>query len=105
MRWQLWFGGLFLTTAAFLPAIGAGADSKGPAITWKKTVVDKKFRSEGVAIADVNRDSKMDVLVGDEWYEAPDWKMHAIRKVGNYGDGSAGYSQCFACWAEDLNGD
>ena len=35
------------------------------AISWKKTVVDKKFRSEGVAIADVNKDGKMDILCGD----------------------------------------
>jgi hypothetical protein len=31
--------------------------------------------------------------------------MHEIRKPGNYGDGANGYSQSFACWAEDLNGD
>jgi hypothetical protein len=39
------------------------------------------------------------------WYEAPDWKPHAIRTLGNYGDGLRGYSQSFACWADDLNGD
>jgi hypothetical protein len=31
--------------------------------------------------------------------------MHEIRKPGNYGDGAAGYSQSFCCWADDLNGD
>ena len=72
---------------------------------WKKIVVDRAFRSEGVAVADVNRDGKMDVLVGDLWYEAPDWKPHPIRKVGNYGDGLRGYSECMLCFAEDLNGD
>ena len=56
-------------------------------ITWKKTVLDKVFRSEGVAVADVNKDGKMDVLIGEVWYEAPDWKMHEIRKPGDYGDG------------------
>jgi len=25
--------------------------------------------------------------------------------AGDYGDGRESYSQCFACWAEDLNGD
>jgi FG-GAP-like repeat/FG-GAP repeat len=81
------------------------ADTPAPALHWKKTVVDKVFRSEGVAIADVNRDGKMDILVGDFWYEAPDWKMHEIRKPGTYGDGAHTYSECFACWAEDINGD
>src|SRR5207302_1833698 len=87
----------------------ADADAPAAAIGWKKTVVDKVFRSEGVAIADVNRDGRMDILVGDVWYEAPDWKMHEIRKVEDYGDGSGagrkGYSRSFACWAADLNHD
>jgi hypothetical protein len=74
-------------------------------IRWKKTVIDKVFRSEGVAVADVNKDGKLDILNGEIWYEAPDWKPHEIRKPGNYGNGMSGYSQSFACWADDLNGD
>ena len=62
------------------------ADEKSP-ITWKKTVVEGKFRSEGVAVADVNKDGKNDVLVGDSWYEAPTWTKHDIRKPGDFGDG------------------
>ncbi len=74
-------------------------------IHWKKTVVEAKFRAEGVAIADVNKDGKMDVLVGDFWYEAPDWKMHEIRKPGDWGDGLKSYSECMCCWADDINKD
>ena len=33
-------------------------------VTFKKTVLDREFRSEGVAVADVNRDGKPDVLAG-----------------------------------------
>ena len=58
-----------------------------------------------MAVADVNHDGKNDVLTGDIWYEAPDWKMHEIRKPGEFGDGSGGYSQSFACWADDINKD
>lgn len=72
---------------------------------WKKTVVDKAFRSEGVAVADVNKDGKLDILNGEAWYEAPNWKMHEIRKLGDYGDGLKGYSNSFACWADDINKD
>lgn len=105
MRLQAWLLGSILLLALILPALPAGADADASGITWKKTVIDKTFRSEGVAVADVNKDGKMDILVGDVWYEAPDWKVHEIRKPGNYGDGANGYSQSFACWADDLNGD
>jgi FG-GAP-like repeat len=84
---------------------GLAADDAKSAISWKKTVVDKRFRSEGVAIADVNKDGKMDILAGDIWYEAPDWKIHEIRKVGDYGNGLSTYSECMLCWADDINGD
>lgn len=79
---------------------------------WKKTVLDKKFRSEGVAVADVNGDGKKDVLVGDVWYAAPDWKMHRIRttlkgkeKLPADGFNPANYSRAFAVFADDIDGD
>ena len=50
-----------------------GYRPRGP-ITWKKIILDMKFRSEGVAVADVNKDGQVDIVVGDIWYEAPDWK-------------------------------
>src|SRR6516164_7296089 len=103
-------GCLILATTA-----AAGLDDKpgqkvkpAPVISWKKTVVDKVFRSEGVAVADVNKDGKMDIIVGDVWYEAPDWKMHLIRKGDKYkekGYNPLGYSQSFAVFADDINGD
>ena len=73
-------------------------------VQFKKIVVDKTFRSEGVAVADVNRDGKLDILAGDVWYAAPGWKMHEVRPVGQY-DGSKGYSQTFINFAQDVNGD
>jgi len=93
-----------LSAFAILFATAASA-AEPPAITWQKTVVDPKFRSEGVAVADVNKDGKLDILTGEFWYEAPDWKPHEMQKPGDYGDGLKGYSKIFACWAEDLNGD
>ncbi|MFZ2145676.1 MAG: VCBS repeat-containing protein [Sedimentisphaerales bacterium] len=82
----------------------ASVSAAGGQIQFEKIVVDKTFRSEGVAVADVNRDGKLDILAGDVWYAAPDWKMHEIRSVGQY-DGSKGYSQTFANFAQDVNGD
>jgi len=73
-------------------------------VRFRKVVIDKTFRAEGVAVGDVNRDGKLDILSGDVWYSAPDWKMHEVRPVGTY-DSSKGYSNCFANFAQDINGD
>lgn len=85
------------------PALSADADK----ITWKRTVVDKKFNSEGVAIGDFNKDGKMDVITGEVWYEAPTWKAHRIRPgKDDYTMGEQNvYSKSFACWTEDFDGD
>jgi type 1 glutamine amidotransferase len=74
-------------------------------ISWKTTVVDPRFRSEGVAVADVNRDGRLDVLAGEFWYEAPDWNAHALAPPEDYGTGEKGYAKIFLQYAEDLNAD
>ncbi len=104
MDTRVWRGAALGLSAILLSAAGARADDKA-SIAWKKTVVEGKFRSEGVAIADVNKDGKTDILIGDSWYEAPSWTKHDIRKPGDYGDGLRGYSRCMTCWSDDINGD
>ncbi|MBX7103268.1 MAG: VCBS repeat-containing protein [Gemmataceae bacterium] len=95
-----------LMLAALLTCAAGGgsvlADTPVP-IAWKKTVLDTKFRSEGVAIADVNNDGKPDILVGEVWYEAPDWKPHVIHTDKTY-DPSV-YSESFAVFPVDINKD
>jgi FG-GAP-like repeat len=88
-----------------LAAAVSHAGDDGTPIAWKKTVIEGKFRSEGVAVADVNKDGKPDVMIGDSWYEAPSWTKHDIRKPGEFGDGLNGYSRCMTCWSDDINGD
>ncbi|MFL5245119.1 MAG: FG-GAP repeat domain-containing protein [Gemmataceae bacterium] len=107
MRWRLLAGGVLSLPILAVLFVQAGAETGVAAdkTSWKKTVVDKAFRSEGVAIADVNKDGKMDILVGDVWYEAPDWKIHEIRPSPKEGYDPKNYSKSFCCWAEDLNGD
>jgi len=83
-----------------LPTQGGAAGQ----VRFEKIVVDKTFRAEGVATGDVNHDGKLDILAGDVWYSAPDWKMHEVRPVGTY-DGTKGYSNCFVNFAQDVNGD
>ncbi len=80
------------------------ADPATEKIGWTKICLDKEFRSEGVAVADVNRDGKMDIMAGNYWYEAPNWTPHEI-EPGQKFDGEHGYSNCFLSWAADVNGD
>lgn len=96
---------LAVSLSLTLTISGSAADAD--AISWKKTVVSKAFLSEGVAIADVNKDGKMDVLTGELWFEAPDWKPHRIRPgKDDYAEGDKNvYSKSFTCWTDDLNGD
>lgn len=107
MRFRLsWLPLLLVVVVLLVPSAPSDAQEKGGEIGWKKTVIDRKFRSEGATAADVNKDGKMDILTGEVWYEAPNWKMHEIRKpAGDYGNGLGSYSKSFACWAEDFNGD
>jgi hypothetical protein len=96
------FCGIQQAAGQVRPVRSKTATSNG--VRFRKIVVDKTFRAEGVAVGDVNHDGKTDILAGDVWYAAPDWKMHEIRPVGQY-DGSKGYSNCFANFAQDVNGD
>jgi len=84
-------------------AVGV-APVPGDQVRFEHVVVDKQFRSEGVAVSDVNRDGFDDILVGDVWYAAPDWQAHEIRPPQTY-DPDRGYSQCFANFAADVDAD
>lgn len=89
---------------SFLGLVALSGGVRAGDVAWERQQLDPAFRSEGVAAADVNHDGKIDVLAGDVWYEAPDWKMHEIRKPGKFVAG-VGYSTSFANWAYDINGD
>lgn len=75
-------------------------------LRWSRQVVDKKFHAEGIAVADVNKDGKLDLITGEYWYEGPEFKIkHEMQLPGDYGDGFKGYSHTFAVFADDINND
>ncbi len=82
---------------------------------WVRIRLDERFRSEGVAAGDFNRDGTPDVVAGDVWYEAPQhnsdahkdgaaWKIHEVRTPGEFVAG-VGYSNSFCNFSHDINGD
>ena len=82
----------------------AARDDGGRPLKWRKVVLDTEFRSEGVTVADVNRDGRLDVLAGLVWYEAPTWKRHEIAPQVQY-DAAGNYSDAFINFTSDLNRD
>ncbi|MGH9671970.1 MAG: FG-GAP repeat domain-containing protein, partial [Bryobacteraceae bacterium] len=64
---------------------GAG---RSPEIPFEKIVLDYGA-SETCAFADINGDKRLDVVSGENWYEAPSWKKHKFRDLpftNNYVD-------------------
>ena len=45
---------------------------------FNKTVITRDFISEGVAVADLNKDGKLDIVAGYYWFEAPSWERHEM---------------------------
>lgn len=45
---------------------------------FKKTKITGDFISEGVAVADLNKDGKLDIVAGYYWFEAPNWTRHEM---------------------------
>ncbi|PYV17010.1 MAG: VCBS repeat-containing protein [Acidobacteria bacterium] len=57
--------------------------------------------NESVAVADVNRDGRLDIIAGENWFEAPDWKKHRMREIPV----QSGYIDDLSNFALDCNGD
>jgi len=93
-------GSCICTTAAMLvSASWAFAD-----VRFARTVLDRAYRAEGVAVADVNRDGTLDLLTGEVWWEGPSWRMHEVARPGTY-DPAKDRSTCYVNHACDVNGD
>ena len=67
----------------------SAAATRPPDIAFKPQMLDGGA-SETAAVADINRDGRLDIVSGEYWYEAPRWTRRAFRELGfssNYIDG------------------
>ncbi len=83
-----------------LAASAAGPRGRPPEIPFQKHVLDLGA-NETCALVDINGDGRLDIVSGENWYEAPRWARHRFREfdfVNNYID-------VFSDLALDVNGD
>ena len=88
---------LMLSLALALP-LSAGE------VTFRHQVIDPLFRSEGVAVADFDRDGQLDIAAGTSLYLGPDWRLTPLLGEAREFEPEK-YSDSFLCFAADLNGD
>ena len=86
----------------FLVALAAAAWSIGrtPEIPFEKHALDLGS-NETCAVADLNRDGRLDIVSGENWYEGPRWTRHHFRTI-SYTDN---YIDNFSDLPADVNGD
>jgi putative heme-binding domain-containing protein len=94
----------YLATPAQVPLPPSDQKTAEKKVTFRRTQLDDKFRSEGVSVGDFNRDGKKDIAAGPVWFAAPDWKLSEIQKEKTQFD-PRHYSQSFVNVSADLNGD
>jgi hypothetical protein len=81
-------------------APGGPVRSRPADIAFKVQMIDPGF-SESVAVADFNKDGRLDILSAEYWYEAPAWTKHKIRDIAFNGS----YIDNFSDLAVDVDGD
>src|SRR5262245_27962209 len=74
--------------------------SRPPDIVFRIHAIDPGA-SETAAVADLDRDGRLDIISGEFWYRAPDWTKHKFREVGF----SSNYIDSFSVMPIDVDGD
>ena len=89
-----------ITILSFIFLIAINAVAQVP--SFKKTVLTRDFVSEGVAVADLNKDGKTDIIAGYYWFEAPKWTRHEMAPSRVF-DPRKEYCESFLNHAMDVN--
>jgi hypothetical protein len=90
-----------MIVAALALAALASDVSRAAEPRWKQHTINGKSEFEAAGVFDVDNDGKLDIVSGDTWYRAPDWKPLHVRDVVRQGT----YYNCFATLPLDVNGD
>ena len=71
----------FLVVAAPLGAGWALQVPRSADLRFQARLIDPGA-SETAAVADINRDGRLDIVSGESWFEAPGWTAHRFRELG-----------------------
>ena len=74
--------------------------SRPPDIAFTTHLIDVGA-SETAAVADINRDGRLDIISGEHWYQAPAWTKRKFREVGF----SNNYIDSFSVMPVDVDAD
>ncbi len=89
-----------LVSLACATSLSAIAVTRSPDIPFKSRMIDNGA-SETAAVVDVNRDGRLDIVSGENWYAAPGWTKHKFRDL-NY---TNNYFDNFSDLPVDVDGD
>jgi hypothetical protein len=91
---------LFAVALAFLVTAHPFGAPRPPDIPFRTQMLDGGA-SETAAVADINKDGRLDIVSGENWYEGPSWTRHHFRDLGFSGN----YIDGFSDMPVDVDGD
>lgn len=91
---------LRLKLALLLAAAALGAQGPSPEIPFELHTIDLG-RNEACAVTDINGDGRLDIVSGENWFEAPSWNKHPFRSILFWNN----YIDDFSDLPIDVNGD
>lgn len=78
-----------------------GKKAAAAKLKWRVQQLHKD-NNEGIAVGDIDKDGKLDVVAGEYWYQAPDFKQQKVRRLEAFGKD---YLQNNSDHLHDVDGD